>query len=145
MGERVQVPSRRAAQHRDEDAFAHLRDLSDCRDSERVQLGGGHTADTPESLDRKRMQKDQLAFGRDDEVAVLVNGLGATPKEELYILYRGVARVLAAEGLRVHRVWVGEYATSLEMAGASLTLMRLDDELRRHVDAPAGTPFFVQA
>ena len=48
-------------------------------------------------------------------------------------------------GLRVHRVWVGEYATSLEMAGASLTLMRLDDDLRRLVDAPAGTPFFVQA
>jgi dihydroxyacetone kinase len=86
-----------------------------------------------------------LPFNRGDEVAVLVNGLGATPKEELYILYRGVASVLAAEGLHVHRVWVGEYATSLEMAGASLTLMRLDDELRRLVDAPAGTPFFVQA
>jgi len=86
-----------------------------------------------------------LPFGRGDEVAVLVNGLGATPKEELYILYRGVARILAAEGLRIHRVWVGEYATSLEMAGASLTLMRLDDDLRRLVDAPTATPFFVQA
>ena len=52
---------------------------------------------------------------------------------------------LDGEGIRVHRVWVGEYATSLEMAGASLTLLRLDDELKRLVDAPAETPFFVQA
>lgn len=86
-----------------------------------------------------------LPYGRGDEVGVLVNGLGATPKEELYILYRSVARILEGEGIRVHRVWVGEYATSLEMAGASLTLIRLDDELRRLVDAPAETPFFVQA
>jgi dihydroxyacetone kinase-like protein len=86
-----------------------------------------------------------LPYVRGDDVGVLVNGLGATPKEELYILYRAVARILDAEGIRVHRVWVGEYATSLEMAGASLTLLRLDDELRRLVDAPAETPFFVQA
>jgi dihydroxyacetone kinase-like protein len=86
-----------------------------------------------------------LPYRRGDEVGVLVNGLGATPKEELYILYRSVARILAGEGIRVHRVWVGEYATSLEMAGASLTLIRLDDELRALLDAPAETPFFVQA
>lgn len=86
-----------------------------------------------------------LPYRRGDEVGVLVNGLGATPKEELYILYRGVSRILDGEGIRVHRVWVGEYATSLEMAGASVTLIRLDDELRRLVDAPAETPFFVQA
>jgi dihydroxyacetone kinase-like protein len=86
-----------------------------------------------------------LPYVRGDDVGVLVNGLGATPKEELYILYRAVARILDAEGIRVRRVWVGEYATSLEMAGASLTLLRLDDELRRLVDAPAETPFFVQA
>lgn len=86
-----------------------------------------------------------LPYRRGDEVGVLVNGLGATPKEELYILYRSVARILAAEGIRVHRVWVGEYATSLEMAGASLTLIRVDAELKRLLDAPAETPFFVQA
>jgi len=86
-----------------------------------------------------------LPYTRGDEVGVLVNGLGATPKEELYILYRSAARILEGEGIRVHRVWVGEYATSLEMAGASITLLRLDDELRRLVDAPAETPFFVQA
>ncbi|HJP88461.1 MAG TPA: dihydroxyacetone kinase subunit DhaK [Candidatus Limnocylindrales bacterium] len=86
-----------------------------------------------------------LPYGRGDEVGVLVNGLGATPKEELYILYRSVGRILDGEGIRVHRVWVGEYATSLEMAGASVTLIQVDDELKRLLDAPAETPFFVQA
>lgn len=86
-----------------------------------------------------------LPYRRGDSVGVLVNGLGATPKEELYILYRAVARTLDREGIAVHRVWVGEYATSLEMAGASVSLMRLDDELRELVDAPAETPFFTQA
>ena len=63
-----------------------------------------------------------LPWPAGDAVAVLVNGLGATPKEELYILYRRVARrASTAQGLAVHRVWVGEYATSLEMAGASVS------------------------
>jgi len=86
-----------------------------------------------------------LPYRRGDEVGVLVNGLGATPKEELYILYRSVARILGEAGIGVHRVWAGEYATSLEMAGASLTLIRLDDELRTLLDAPAETPFYTQA
>src|SRR5262245_356876 len=85
-----------------------------------------------------------LPFRRGDAVAVLVNGLGATPKEELYVLYRRAHRLLEEQGLRVHRVWVGEYATSLEMAGASVSLLKLDDELTRLVDAPAESPFFVQ-
>jgi dihydroxyacetone kinase len=81
---------------------------------------------------------------RDSRVAVLVNGLGATPKEELYILYRRVAARLAERRFDVHRVWVGEYATSLEMAGASVSLMALDDELAELVDHPVATPFVVQ-
>ena len=85
-----------------------------------------------------------LPHERGDRVAVLVNGLGATPKEELYILYRRAHHLLDAAGLRVHRVWCGEYATSLEMAGASISLLKLDDELARLVDAPAASPFFVQ-
>jgi phosphoenolpyruvate---glycerone phosphotransferase subunit DhaK len=85
------------------------------------------------------------AFERGSRVAVLVNGLGATPKEELYILYRRVADRLADRRLTVHRVWVGEYATSLEMAGASVSLLELDDELAALVDAPVTTPFVVQA
>lgn len=87
---------------------------------------------------------DDAPFERGSDVAVLVNGLGATPREELYILYRRVHGLLRDAGLRVHRVWLGEYATSLEMAGASVSLLRLDDELRPLIDAPAQSPFFVQ-
>ena len=83
-------------------------------------------------------------YAAGSRVAVLVNGLGATPKEELYILYRRVAERLAKRQLSVHRVWVGEYATSLEMAGASVSIMALDDELAALVDAPVSTPFVVQ-
>jgi phosphoenolpyruvate---glycerone phosphotransferase subunit DhaK len=79
-----------------------------------------------------------------DRVAVMVNGLGATPPEELYILYRKVHQVLDAQGVQVHRAYVGEYATSMEMMGASLTFFKLDDELAGLLDHPAETPFFVQ-
>jgi phosphoenolpyruvate---glycerone phosphotransferase subunit DhaK len=77
-----------------------------------------------------------------DRVAVMVNGLGATPPEELYILYRKVHAMLKAQGISVHRAFVGEYATSLEMAGASITVMKLDKELQALLDHPAHTPFF---
>jgi len=79
-----------------------------------------------------------------DEVAVLVNGLGATPKEELYVLYRRIAARLAEAGISVAQVHVGEYATAMEMAGASISLMKLDAELRRLIARPAHTPFFEQ-
>lgn len=86
-----------------------------------------------------------LALSRGDEVAVLVNGLGATPPEELYVVYRRVRQILDGAGIVVHRSYVGEYATSMEMAGASVTLLKLDAELARLVDAPASSPFFAQA
>jgi dihydroxyacetone kinase-like protein len=79
-----------------------------------------------------------------DRVAVMVNGLGATPAEELYILYRKVHDLLGARRIAIHRAYVGEFATSMEMAGASLTLFRLDDELTKLLDAPARSPFFSQ-
>jgi dihydroxyacetone kinase-like protein len=85
-----------------------------------------------------------LPFNRGDEVSVLVNGLGATPKEELYILFRHVSRRLADAGIRVFNTYVGEFATSMEMAGASVALLRLDDELRALLCKPAETPFFGQ-
>lgn len=78
-------------------------------------------------------------------VAVLVNGLGATPLEELYVIYRRVHRGLEAKGITVHRRWVGRFVTSLEMAGASLSIMTLDTELAELIDAPARTPFFEQS
>jgi dihydroxyacetone kinase len=79
-----------------------------------------------------------------DRVAVMVNGLGATPPEELYIIYRKAHDLLADRGIGVHRAYVGEYATSMEMAGASITLLRVDDDLAALLDHPAHTPFFTQ-
>lgn len=84
----------------------------------------------------------ELELARGRRVAVLVNSLGATPQEELYILYRRVARTLSDRGLTVVMPLVGRYATSMEMAGASLTLMPLDSELERLLKAPAHCPFW---
>jgi dihydroxyacetone kinase len=72
-------------------------------------------------------------------VALLVNGLGATPLLEQYLVHRAVSRHLAASGISVHRSMVGEFVTSLQMAGLSVTLTVLDDELRALLDAPART------
>jgi dihydroxyacetone kinase len=87
---------------------------------------------------------EDLGLTGGDRVAVLVNGMGATPVEELYVVYRRAHQLLTAAGVTVHRPYVGEYATSLEMAGASITLMRLDDDLAALLDAPASSPFFRQ-
>jgi dihydroxyacetone kinase-like protein len=87
---------------------------------------------------------DDLDAAAGDTVAVMINGLGATPPEELYIMYRKVHQMLEDREIGVHRAYVGEYATSMEMAGASITLFRLDDELAVLLDDPARTPFFVQ-
>jgi Dihydroxyacetone kinase len=72
----------------------------------------------------------------------MVNSLGATPLEELYIMYRRLLEVFKLHNIRVYRPYIGRFATSMEMVGASLTVMRLDEELKRLLDAPASTPFF---
>jgi len=87
---------------------------------------------------------EDLALARGDEVAVLVNGLGATPLEELYVLFRFVSRSLEAMGVQVRRPYIGEFATSLEMAGASLSVMRVTSDLAPLLDAPALSPFYRQ-
>lgn len=86
----------------------------------------------------------ELTLAQGDRAAVMVNGLGATPPEELYIVYRKVHDQLTSHGVAIHRAYVGEYATSMEMAGCSLTVMKVDDELAALLDHPARTPFFVQ-
>lgn len=78
-------------------------------------------------------------FKDGDEVVALVSGLGATPVMELYVLYHEIERLLTAQGIRVHRAYVGNYFTSLEMMGATLTLMKLDDELKQLIDLPANS------
>ena len=85
-----------------------------------------------------------LPFQRGGTVAVLINGLGGTPLEEQYLVCGKVHQLLDEAGICVHRTYVGEYATSLEMAGLSVSLCRLDSELARLLDRPADTPFFHQ-
>ncbi len=85
-----------------------------------------------------------LGLAAGDRVSVLVNGLGATPLEELYVMYRRAAQILGDLGVEIHRPYVGEFATSLEMAGASISVLRLDDRLQELLDAPAASPFFRQ-
>jgi dihydroxyacetone kinase/dihydroxyacetone kinase-like protein len=85
---------------------------------------------------------EDLGLARGDRVAVLVNGLGATPLEELYVLYRRIHQMLDEAGVTVERNYVGEFATSLEMAGASVSLFKLDDDRLALLNAPAQSPFF---
>jgi dihydroxyacetone kinase len=85
-----------------------------------------------------------LPFKAGDEVAVLVNGLGATPPEELYIIYNKAYDIFMNHGLKIYRSYVGEYATSMEMAGASLSLLKLNEEFKTLLDAPAFSPFLPQ-
>lgn len=77
-----------------------------------------------------------------DEVSVMVNGLGATPLEELLITYRKVHQLLADQGVSVFMPHIGEFATSMEMAGLSLTILKLDDPLKELLRSPASTPFY---
>jgi len=79
-----------------------------------------------------------------DEVAVLVNGLGSTPRMELYIIYRKVQQLLEELGVSIYRSYVGDFITSLEMGGCSVTLMHLDEELKKAIDHPVDCPMFVQ-
>lgn len=87
---------------------------------------------------------EDLPFRKDDEVAVLINGLGATPKEEMYIAYGRIDQILKECGISVFHVYVGEFATSMEMAGFSISLLKLDDEMKQLLAKPARTPFFEQ-
>jgi dihydroxyacetone kinase phosphoprotein-dependent L subunit len=83
---------------------------------------------------------EELELGQGDRVAVLVNGLGSTTLLELYLLHRRTAEVLKERGVEIHHSWVGEYCTSLDMEGASITVMKLDDDLTTWLDHPCDTP-----
>lgn len=108
-----------------------------------VERGPLLTADEIAGAMLDRILPD-LPFDRGDSVGVLVNSLGATAPEELYILYRKAAGILSDRGIAVHRAFIGEYATSMEMSGASISLCRLDDDLQKLLDAPAYSPFLLQ-
>ncbi len=88
---------------------------------------------------------EDLPLASGDEVAVMINGLGGTPLMELFIVNRKVDSILKQKKIKTYRTYVGEFMTSLEMAGASITLLKLDDELKELLTAPADTPAFKQA
>lgn len=79
-----------------------------------------------------------------EEAAVLVNGLGATPLDEQYIVMRKIHQIMDERKIKIHRCYVGEFATAMEMAGVSISVLKLDEELKELLDAPAETPFFKQ-
>jgi dihydroxyacetone kinase-like protein len=82
---------------------------------------------------------DDLGLARGERVLLFVNGMGGTPLSELYVVYGRARRLLEERGVTVSRSLVGNYVTSLEMQGASVTVLRLDDELEALWDAPVTT------
>ena len=84
--------------------------------------------------------RDDLGLKSGDHVIALVNGMGGTPESELYIVFRKVALLAGADGINISRAMVGDYVTSLEMPGVSITLTRVDDQMLEFFDAPVDTP-----
>ena len=117
-----------------------------------VEIGMGIHGEPGVSREELRPAKDlaEELVGRiladydysNSEVAVMVNGLGGTPLMELYIMYNEVEKILSAKGIKIYRSFVGNYMTSLEMAGCSVTLLKLDDELKTYLDYPSEAPAF---
>ena len=83
---------------------------------------------------------EDLPFSSGDGVLAFINGMGGTPLIELYLMYGEVAKLLEQRELRIERNLIGNYITSLEMQGCSITLLKLDDEMVRYWDAPVNTP-----
>jgi phosphoenolpyruvate---glycerone phosphotransferase subunit DhaK len=83
---------------------------------------------------------EDLPFSSGDKVLAFVNGMGGTPLLELYVVYAEVAKIAQEHGLSIERNLVGNYITSLEMQGCSITLVKLDDDMVRYWDAPVNTP-----
>jgi len=113
-----------------------------------MELGIGHHGEpgvmvveleTADKIAKKMLDiiLPDLPFSGGDEVVVLTSGLGATPVMELYVLYDEVYKILENEGISVYKAFTGNYFTSLEMMGASVTLMKLDEELKELIDMPA--------
>jgi dihydroxyacetone kinase DhaK subunit len=97
-----------------------------------------------DALAEKMLDKilSDLPFSQGDEVALLVNGLGATPLMELYLLNNSINKILEKRGISIYKTFVGNYMTAIDMAGASISLLKLDEELKELLDAPADTAAF---
>ena len=118
-----------------------------------MEMGIGHHGEPGTSVtelksadaiadDMARIVLDDHDLPEGTEVVVLVSGLGATPRNELYVLYDRMASRIEERGLTIHKAYVGDYFTSLEMVGATLTVMALDDELKQCLAAPTDCPAF---
>lgn len=108
-----------------------------------IQGGKIESADSVAETLVAAILKD-MPIEKGSDVSVLVNGLGATPLEELYIVYRAVHKLLESKGINVYNRYIGEYATSLEMTGLSVSILCLDEEFRELIDLPYSTPFHIQ-
>ncbi|MDK2896721.1 MAG: phosphoenolpyruvate---glycerone phosphotransferase subunit DhaK [Candidatus Atribacteria bacterium] len=120
-----------------------------------MEIGVGHHGE-PGIERTKMMSADQvtelltlkviedLPFASGDEVTVLINGLGSTSLLEMYICVRKVAEILSDHNIKIYRTYIGEFFTSLEMGGFSVTLTKMDDELKKYIDAPCDGVHFVQ-
>lgn len=109
-----------------------------------VEVGPLLTADEIAGQMLDRILPD-LPFSSGDTAAVMVNSLGATAPEELYILYNKASEILGDRGINIHKTIIGEYATSMEMSGASISLCKLDDDdMVNLLDAPAYSPLLLQ-
>lgn len=84
--------------------------------------------------------EEDLALKKGEDVVLLINGFGGTPLQELYILNNSVTKALKADGINIHRTIVGNFMTSIDMAGASISVLRVDNELKALVDYPVSTP-----
>ena len=122
------------------DKFLNLHDSS-------YRSADGYNIDSLKELAKESLDTilADMPLKDGDEVCVLINGLGATSQEELYILSGDVSEYLKAKGIKIHRTFVGEYATSMEMAGASISICKItDEEMRSQIDKPVYTPFYCQ-
>ena len=84
--------------------------------------------------------EEDLKVKKDDELVLLINGFGGSPLQELYILNNSVNKALEADGVKIYRTIVGNFMTSIDMAGASITFLKVDDELKKLIDYPVNTP-----
>lgn len=100
------------------------------------------TADEIVELITKSCLED-LPFKSGDEVAVMLNGLGGTPLMELYIAYNKVAKMLKEAGIKVYKSYVNEYCTSIDMAGCSVSILKLDDEMKELLNYPVDIPYSI--
>ena len=102
------------------------------------------SADVTANMLMKKILED-LPFTSGSEVVVTINGLGATSLLELYIINRKVNQLLKDAKIGIYRTYIGEFFTSLEMGGFSITLTKMDAELKRLIDTPVRAPHFIQA